>query len=396
VPLRKLGTSAREAWEVPRDLLLRRYPPFVTGGELPRGDVPVFVFHGAEPASFSRRLEHLAENGYVTLSADEYAAVIREKREPPDRAVVLTFDDGRGSVWSVAAPLLRKHGMKAVVFLVPGRVPSRPGPGAPTWDDVHAGRAEAAAVLQREDGEGALLSWEEIEALARTGLFDFQSHTLLHARVHTGPHLAGFVTPRSRRGYDAFDQPLLREGDRDLLGEDAPLGAPLLRSVPRTSEALRFFEDPGVRAACVAEVESQGGEGFFARSDWEPRLRRLFGRAHVRGRVETSEEREGAIRRELAESRRLIEARLDRPVVHLCYPWHAAGPTAVRLASEAGYETAVCGKVAGVPVTRPGGDLRSVARVGEDYVELLPGRGRATLAEVLRRKWGRRFGGAVP
>jgi len=31
----------------------------------------------------------------------------------------------------------------------------------------------------------------------------------------------------------------------------------------------------------------------------------------------------------------------------------------------------------------------------EDYVELLPGRGRATLAEVLRRKWARRFGGAL-
>jgi peptidoglycan/xylan/chitin deacetylase (PgdA/CDA1 family) len=396
VPLRKLGRSAREAWEVPRDLLLGRYPPFVTGGELPRGDIPVFVFHGAEPASFSRRVEHLADNGYVTLSADEYAAVIRGKREPPDRAVVLSFDDGRGSVWSVAAPLLRKHGMKAVVFLVPGRVPSRPGPPAPTWEDVEAGRTDAATVLRRECADGALLSWEEIEALARTGLFDFQSHTFLHARVHTGPQLAGFVTPRSRRGYDAFDQPLLRDGDRDLLGQEAPLGAPLLRSAPRTSEALRFFEDPAVREACVAEVGEQGGEGFFARSDWEPRLRRLFGRTHVRGRIETAEERERAIRGELVESRRAIEERTGRPVVHLCYPWHASGPTAVRLAAATGYETAFCGKVPGVPITRPGGDLLGVARVGEDYVELLPGRGRAALAEVLGRKWSRRFGGAVP
>jgi hypothetical protein len=68
----------------------------------------------------------------------------------------------------------------------------------------------------------------------------------------------------------------------------------------------------------------------------------------------------------------------------------------VRLAAATGYETAFAGKVPGVPITRPGGDLLSVARVGEDYVELLPGRGRATLAEVLRRKWSRRFGGAVP
>jgi peptidoglycan/xylan/chitin deacetylase (PgdA/CDA1 family) len=395
MPLRRLGRSAREAWEVPRDLLRGRYPPFVTGGELPRGDVPVFVFHGAEPESFSRKLAHLAENGYVTLSADELFAVLRGEREPEERAVVLTFDDGRGSVWSVAAPLLRRHGMKAVVFLVPGRIESRPGTAEPTWADVEGGRADAARLLRREEGEGALLSWEEIETLAGTGLFDFQSHTLRHARIHAGPQLAGFVTPRSRRGYDAFDQPLLGDGERDLMGEEAPLGAPLLRSAPRTSEELRFHEDPGVRAACVAEVEDSGGEGFFLRADWEKRLRSTFGRTRVTGRVETPDERARAIRLELAESRRMIEARTGRPVVHLCYPWHAAGPTARKLAVEVGYRTAFCGKVPGVPITRPGGDLRAIARIGEDYVELLPGRGRATLAEVLRRKWARRFGGAL-
>jgi peptidoglycan/xylan/chitin deacetylase (PgdA/CDA1 family) len=395
VPLRRLGRSAREAWEVPRDLLLRRYPPFVTGGDLPRGDIPVFVFHGAEAADFSRKLEHLADNGYVTLSADEHLAVLRGQRQPPARAVVLTFDDGRGSVWSVAAPLLRKHGMKAVVFLVPGRVRSRPGPPAPTLEDVAAGRADEAALLRREEGHGALLSWEEIETLARTGLFDFQSHTFRHARVHTGPQLAGFVTPASRRGYDAFDQPLLREGDRDLLGAEAPLGSPLLRSAPRTSEATRFFEDTAAREACVAEVADAGGEGFFLRSDWEGRLRRVFGRTRVQGRYETADERAEAIRSELADSRRLIEERTGHPVRHLCYPWHAAGPTARRLAVEVGYETSFCGKVPGVTITRPGGDARSIARIGEDYVELLPGRGRATLAEVLRRKWARRFGGTL-
>jgi len=160
-------------------------------------------------------------------------------------------------------------------------------------------------------------------------------------------------------------------------------------------EAELRHEDPGVRAACVAEVAQSGGEGFFLRADWEARLRSTFGRTHVTGRVETLEERARAIRRELAESRRLIEARVGRPVVHLCYPWHAEGPTARRLAVEEGYETAFCGKVHGVPITRPGGDPRAIARIGEDYVELLPGRGRVTLAEVLRRKWARRFGGGL-
>jgi peptidoglycan/xylan/chitin deacetylase (PgdA/CDA1 family) len=115
----------------------------------------------------------------------------------------------------------------------------------------------------------------------------------------------------------------------------------------------------------------------------------------VRGTVETADERARAIAHELAEARRLVETHTGRPCVHLCYPWHAAGPTARRLANEAGYETAFCGKVEGVPVTRRGGDLAAIARIGEDYVELLPGRGRVTLAEVLRRKWARRFGRTV-
>lgn len=380
----RLAASVREAWEVPRDLLLGRYPVFVTGGGLPRGDVPVFVFHGAEPVSFARRLEHLSRNGYRTLGIDEYLRVLRGEKPAPERAVVLTFDDGRASVFTVAAPLLRRHGMRAVVFLVPGRVPSHAP--RPRGDD---GRTEA---------DTALMSWQEVEALAREGLFDFESHTLLHARVHSGPELAGFATPSSRQGYAAFDQPLVREGERDLAGAEVPLGTPLLRSVPRTSETPRFFEDEAPRAACTAAVADGGGERFFERPGWEERLRaalRSAARGPRRGgRLETRAEQEAAIRRELVDARRLIEERLGRPARHLCYPWHASGPTARRLAAEAGYETAFCGKVAGVPLTRPGGDPLAIARVGEDYLELLPGDGRATLAAVLRRKWARRFGRA--
>ena len=48
-----------------------------------------------------------------------------------------------------------------------------------------------------------------------------------------------------------------------------------------------------------------------------------------------------------------------------------------------------------MPLTAPGGDPLSVARVGEDYVETLPGRGRMRLAEVLHRKSLRRLRGGA-
>jgi peptidoglycan/xylan/chitin deacetylase (PgdA/CDA1 family) len=393
VAVRHLARSVLAAWEVPRDLLLGRYPAFVGGGPLRPGEIPVFVFHGAEPESFGRKLRHLADNDYRTLSVAEYVSVIRREVPPPERAVLLTFDDGRGSVWTVAAPLLRRHGMRAVVFLVPGRM-SDHAPSA-SWEDVEAGRASRASVLQREAGAGALLSWSEVEALARTGDFDFQSHTFSHARVHVGSRLAGFATPRSRQGYDAFDQPLVRAGGRDLLGAEVPLGTPLLVSAPRTSEAARFFEDETVRARPVEIVAESGGEAFFQQAGWERRLRRAFSASALRGRWESAADRVQAISFELAAARRLIEERTGRPVVHLCYPWHTAGATARRLAAEAGYETAFCGKVAGTPLTLPGGNLQALARLGEDYLELLPGAGRATLPEVLRSKWRRRFGGPL-
>jgi peptidoglycan/xylan/chitin deacetylase (PgdA/CDA1 family) len=156
VPLRKLGRQAREAWEVPRDLLLGRYPDFVTGGPLPKGQVPVFVFHSVEPVSFGAKLRHLADNGYVTLSAEEYFQVLMGCRPAPDKAVVLTFDDGRGSLWSVGGPLLRRHGMRGIVFLVPGRMASRPGPLPPTCEDVRSD--EAASALRRRKVTGLSLS----------------------------------------------------------------------------------------------------------------------------------------------------------------------------------------------------------------------------------------------
>ncbi len=386
MPLRRLARGARHAWEVPRDLLLGRYPEFVTGGGLPRGHVPVFVFHGLEADSFAAKLRHLADNGYQTLSTDEYFQVLKGAKPAPERAVLLTFDDGRASVWGVGLPLMRRYGFKGTVFIVPGRVKPGPGPVRPSLEN-----ARSAASVDRDPGDDPFLSWDEIGDLLRSELFDFQSHTLLHARIHSGPHVAGFLTPAHLRGCAALDVPLLRGDDRDLVAHEIPLGTPLLRSEPRTSESLRFFEDPSVRVDCVRRVEEEGGEGFFYKRGWERELRSLLGRRPLEGRFETREERLAAIRRELFDSKRLIEERTGRPVIHLCYPWHVAGPTARALAVEVGYETAFCGKVPGTPITLPGGDPHQVARIGEDYVELLPGRGRTDLAQILRRKWSRRL-----
>ena len=109
-----LRRQLREIVEVARDLALRRYPAFVTGGPLPRGHVPVFCFHSLEPESFRSKIEHLARNGYTTLSGAEYAAVLSGERPAPQQAVVLTFDDGVRDHWDTALPVLERHGLHGI------------------------------------------------------------------------------------------------------------------------------------------------------------------------------------------------------------------------------------------------------------------------------------------
>ena len=146
--------------------------------------------------------------------------------------MVLTFDDGRASLASVGAPLLRRHGMT-------GSSSSSPADAG--------GRGPVLRGLPAT----ALLTWDQVRTLSASGTFDFQSHTLHHSRIHVAPRVAGFMAPGMRSGYPAFDVPLVERDGRDLLAHDVPLGTPLLESAPRTSEALRFHEDPSPRQACV-------------------------------------------------------------------------------------------------------------------------------------------------
>jgi peptidoglycan/xylan/chitin deacetylase (PgdA/CDA1 family) len=310
--------------------------------------------------------------------------------------VLLTFDDARGSLWTIGQPLLRKHGMRGVVFVVPARLASRAGALSPTWDDVERGQADAATVLGRERGEGAFLSWEEVRALSALGVLEFQSHSLSHAQVHSAPRLTGFLTPAMRQGgYAAMDVPLIWTAEGDLFAADAPLGTPLLTSTSRLAETPRFFESLEWRERVTDAVIAEGGEAFLARPEGRARVIAALGAGAPPGRWESVADQEKAMRRELADSREQIEAQTKQPVVHLCYPWHVSSPMAQRLAREAGYHTTFWGKVPGVPITTPGGDLSRIARVGEDYVLLLPGSGRQSLSSVLRHKWTRRLRGGA-
>jgi peptidoglycan/xylan/chitin deacetylase (PgdA/CDA1 family) len=133
--------------------------------------LPILTFHSLDdqavatsfsPAVFRRALGRLHENGYRTLALTEAVHDLREKRSVPDRAFVITFDDGYQSVYKAAFPLLREYGMSATVFLTVGEHGSVPG-------------TDRLPSL----GHHPMLSWEEIREMQKGG-FVFGAHTLTH------------------------------------------------------------------------------------------------------------------------------------------------------------------------------------------------------------------------
>ena len=133
--------------------------------------LPILTFHTLEerrstisfpPQLFQRGLARLHQAGYRTISLLEAVEHLRGKRPFPERALVITFDDGYQTVYFHALPVLQRYGMSATVFLTTG--PGQPAPPA--------GRLPSL-------GGRTMLAWDEIRQMHRQG-FDFGAHTCTH------------------------------------------------------------------------------------------------------------------------------------------------------------------------------------------------------------------------
>lgn len=365
-------TERKTPWRGALDLATGAYPLFVFGGPVGHA-LPVFHFHEVTPSHLEPYLRYLDENGYRTVTADAVSSWVRGGMHPGPRSVVLCFDDAWASVWTVAAPLLRKYAFQGVTFAIPGRVKDAAAV-RPTIDDP----AGAPAGVDASDVPFA--TWPELRALQDSGVVDVQAHTFAHAVVACAAEIEGFVAP----GYAPHIH--MRPGlsgppEARFLGPD-DLGAPLHPVRSRMSDALRY-DDAAAREACMTRVREQGGAAFFQRQGWESELRALAA-AHP-GRTETEEEREAAILEDLDECREVLNAKLrTRGVRHLCFPWAIAGRVAERCAERAGYDTAYADAVVGLHAVRAGGNPYRLMRLKHKFIYALPGAGRRTFVQLFR------------
>ena len=330
------------------DLATGCYPAFLFGG--PLGDqVPAFHFHDVTRDALEPQLQYLADNGYRTVGSDEIARLVIDGVRPGPRAVALTFDDAWESVWSVALPLLKQYGQRAILFAIPARIGEKPG-------------------------DSPFVTWAQLSELHQSGVVDVQSHTRSHAMIFSDADVSGFVTPRFA-AEPFLNRPVTSmNGHVDSVGPDA-LGTPLYTRRSRMSDARRYFPPEDAAARCRAHVARHGGPEFFDRPNWRSELHALASAPSER--FETDDARLASIRDELAAGRALLNDRLGATSVrHVALPWGIAGDITRRALADTGHETAFAERPLLRRGVRAGDDRYQLMRLNGKFLTCLPGRGR--------------------
>ena len=89
--------------------------------------VPVLMYHHVLEKSgfiassvdeFRSHMKFLAENGYKTLSVNEFIAYKKGELEVPKKSVCITFDDGWMDNYIYAYPIVKEFGLKANIFII--------------------------------------------------------------------------------------------------------------------------------------------------------------------------------------------------------------------------------------------------------------------------------------
>ena len=130
--------------------------------------VPILMYHNlvqeatAETdltaAQFEAQIAALAQAGYTAISFEELKAFVYEGAPLPDKPVMITFDDGYLSNYTLAYPILEQYQMKATIFAIGVSV------GKDTYKDT--------------DYEmNPHFSYEQAAEMVASGLISVQSHT---------------------------------------------------------------------------------------------------------------------------------------------------------------------------------------------------------------------------
>lgn len=140
--------------------------------EIAERDDALVPQYAVSPTNFVRQIDWLRNNGYHFVSVNDVLADHEGKKPLPEKAVLITFDDGYHSVYEYGFPILKMFHIPAVMAVV--------------------GNWEEEKVNVNFDGKSIprskLLSWDELREMSQSGLVEVGSHSFdLHRGIPGNP-----------------------------------------------------------------------------------------------------------------------------------------------------------------------------------------------------------------
>jgi len=144
-------------------------PLYASAQEPETVQVPIIMYHSLldkktnqwniSPDAFEKDLQYLSENGYHTVFISDLINYVYEGKTLPDKAIVLTFDDGYYNNYVSGMPLLEKYDMKMMLSVI--------GANTDLWTD-HA---------DEHDKRYGHLTWPQISEMMESGRVELANHT---------------------------------------------------------------------------------------------------------------------------------------------------------------------------------------------------------------------------
>lgn len=145
-------------------------------------EVPIIMYHlitekpkyigkyGVTPLEIEKDLQYLKDNGYTTVVMQDLIDFVEKGKRLPKKPIVLTFDDGNTSDYTILFPLLEKYKMKAVSAII----------GEAT--DRYTNNA-----ADNPKGKYPNMTWPQIKELHESGIIEIQNHSYnLHGKRGSG------------------------------------------------------------------------------------------------------------------------------------------------------------------------------------------------------------------
>ncbi|MEN2986539.1 MAG: polysaccharide deacetylase family protein [Thermodesulfovibrionaceae bacterium] len=152
--------------------------------------IPVVMYHhvmpeikelNVPPQIFEEQILALKRAGWKTLNSEEFLYLIKNPKESRKKCVLLTFDDGFLDSYFYAYPILKKHKMKAVLFVATEFI---------TDLDVKRDRfkiishEEMRRIIYTEGKQEVMCSWSELREMEAEGVFNIESHGHSHKTLY--------------------------------------------------------------------------------------------------------------------------------------------------------------------------------------------------------------------